>query len=206
VSAEPKKFGTIYADPAWSFLTYTKHRTTLHRGVHEHYGVMTQAELMALPVSDMAADDAALFMWVVDSHFDEALALGRAWGFTFKTCAFVWVKTALDGQPRMSMGYWSRKETEQCWLFTRGKPRRIGKGVRQVIMAPRREHSRKPDETYRRIEALVGGPYIEMFARQRYPGWSQWGNQDGLMEVGRVAPPPPVTGPLLDIMQGRAHG
>ena len=195
------RYGAILTDPPWSFMTYTKQRTTPHRGVHEHYDVMTQDAMKAMPVADFAAPDCALFMWVVDSHFVDALELGRAWGFTFKTCAFVWVKTTLAGTAHISMGYWSRKQTEQCWLFTRGKPRRLGRGVRQIIEAPRREHSRKPDEIYGRVEALVGGPYIEMFARQRYPGWSQWGNQEGLMEVGRVAPPAPVYGPLIDIMQ-----
>jgi N6-adenosine-specific RNA methylase IME4 len=99
------------------------------------------------------------------------------------------------------MGYWSRKQTEQCWLFTRGRPARLGKDVRQIIEGPRREHSRKPDETYERIQKLVAGPYVEIFARQKYPGWDQWGgNQESLMPVGRVAPPPPVSGPLIDLM------
>jgi N6-adenosine-specific RNA methylase IME4 len=75
------------------------------------------------------------------------------------------------------MGYWSRKQTEICLLFTRGSPRRLGKGVRQLIVAPRREHSRKPDERYERIEALVNGPYLELFARTSRPGWSAWGNE-----------------------------
>jgi N6-adenosine-specific RNA methylase IME4 len=195
------RYGAILTDPPWSFKTYTSSGTTPHRGVHDHYGVMSIDDMKAMPVADIALPDCALFMWVVDSHFDDALALGRAWGFAFKTCAFVWVKTTIGGDPHISMGYWSRKQTEQCWLFTHGKPRRLGKGVRQIIQAPRREHSRKPDEIYERVQSLVGGPYIEMFARQRYPGWSQWGNQEGLMEVGRVAPPAPVSGPLIDIMQ-----
>lgn len=88
-----------------------------------------------------------------------------------------------ESDPRMSMGYWTRKQTEQCWLFTRGKPKRLSKGVRQVIRDPRREHSRKPDEQYARIEALVGGPYLELFARQQRPGWTSWGNQVEKFEV-----------------------
>lgn len=162
---------------------------------------MSLADMRRLPIRRLAEKDCALFMWVVDSHFPDALKLAKSWGFQFKTCAFVWVKTQADGSPRIGMGYWSRKMTEQCWLFTRGSPARVGKGVRQIIEAPRREHSRKPDEIYERIQALVGGPYCEIFARQRYEGWDQaLGDQSDLMDVGRVAPPPEATGPLLDLM------
>lgn len=196
-----KRYKTILIDPPWAFETYGKHHTTPHRSAHDHYGVMSFDELRRLPIRRLADKDCALFMWVVDSHFPEALKLAKSWGFEFKTCAFIWVKTAADGSPRIGMGYWSRKMTEQVWLFTRGSPRRIGKGVRQIIEAPRREHSRKPDEIYERIQELVGGPCCEVFARQRYPGFDQaLGDQSDLMDVGRIARPPPVTGPLLDIM------
>jgi N6-adenosine-specific RNA methylase IME4 len=180
-------FGCILADPPWSFLTYGKKRTIPHRGAEEHYGTMTAEELRAMPVADVAARDCALFMWIVDSHLDEALDLGRAWGFAFKTIAFVWCKTTAEEHQmgffppetvhRIGMGYWTRKQSELCLLFTRGKPRRLDKGVRQIIQSPRREHSRKPDETFARVEALVGGPYLELFAREARPGWAAWGNQ-----------------------------
>jgi N6-adenosine-specific RNA methylase IME4 len=134
--------------------------------------VQGAAWIASLPVGALAARDCALFLWTIDSHFAVALAVGRAWGFEYKTRAFEWFKG-----PKIGMGYWTRKQTESCLLFTRGKPRRLGKGVRQVIEAPRREHSRKPDETYDRIEALVGGPYVELFARSRRPGWHAWGNE-----------------------------
>lgn len=183
----PGPFGCVLADPAWGFLTYGKARVTPHRTEADHYATMTHAELLALPVADVAAKDCALFMWIVDSHFDEALALGAAWGFKFKTIAFIWLKETANGRqldffkgesdPRISMGYWTRKQAEICLLFTRGKPKRLSKAVRQVIRDPRREHSRKPGEQYARIEALVGGPYLEMFARQARPGWVAWGNQ-----------------------------
>jgi N6-adenosine-specific RNA methylase IME4 len=170
-------FGTILADPPWSFLTYGKKRTTPHRCAVDHYRTMTAGDLCALPVADAAARDCALFMWVVDSHLAEAIELGRAWGFDYKTIAFVWGKTTLDGaQFRIGMGYWTRKQAEVCLMFTRGKPRRLGRGVRQMIAEPRREHSRKPDCTHARIEALVAGPYLELFARAPRPGWAVWGN------------------------------
>lgn len=185
----PGPFGCILADPPWSFLTYGKKRTIPHRAAEEHYQTMTAQELQAMPVADVAARDCALFMWIVDSHLDEALDLGRAWGFSFKTMALIWLKREplderqpgfflpLPHAADISMGYWTRKQAEVCLLFTRGKPRRLSRAVRQVIEAPRREHSRKPDETFDRVEALVGGPYLELFAREARPGWTAWGNQ-----------------------------
>ena len=130
-------------------------------------------------------------MWVVDSHLPDALALGQAWGFTFKTNAFVWFKSRGENiSPVPSMGYWTRKQTEQCWLFTRGSPKRLSKGVEQALFCGRGAHSAKPDRQYERIEALVGGPYLELFARSERPGWSAWGNEvgvrDGLL-LGAVA-------------------
>ncbi len=83
----------------------------------------------------------------------------------------------------MGMGYWTRQEAEICHLFKRGKPKRLSRGVRSVIRAPRREHSRKPDEQYDRIEALVEGPYLEMFSRQNRSGWTSWGNQTEMFEA-----------------------
>lgn len=181
------KFGAILCDPPWSFLTYGKKRTTPHRTAEDHYETMTAEDLRAMPVIESAAKDCALFMWVVDSHLDEAIELGKAWGFDFKTIAFIWCKTTQRDKQfgffppetvhRIGMGYWTRKQAEICLMFTRGKVKRLGKGVRQIIEAPRREHSRKPDEQYPRIEALVAGPYLELFARQERPGWSSWGNE-----------------------------
>lgn len=193
-------FGCILADPPWAFRTLSgSDRTpTQKKAFHQaddHYKTMSLDALKALPVGDLAGKNCALFMWVVGSHLDAALELGRAWGFELKTDAFIWLKERLwdAGQldlltgdvppPGISMGYWTRKQSEACWMFTRGKPRRLSKGVRQVIVAPRREHSRKPDEQYDRIEALVAGPYVELFARTQREGWSNWGNETGKFEV-----------------------
>lgn len=178
------KYGAILADPPWAFRTFNKKMTIPHRG-HKgaaayYYSTMSFDAMAVMPVIQRASTDCALFMWVVDSHFEEALRLGAAWGFTFKTCAFVWSKG------KIGMGYWTRKQTEQCWLFTRGKPSRIGKGVRQLIEAPRREHSRKPDEQYERIEALVRGPYLEIFARQTHVGWDAWGDEVGKFDAANA--------------------
>lgn len=189
MSLPPGPFGAILADPPWSFLTYGKKRTTPHRGAADHYATTETDDLCQIPVGEVAAKDCALFMWVVDSHLPDAFRLAEAWGFTFKTRAFTWLKETENGRqldiwngesdPRIGMGYWTRKQSEMCWLFTKGKPRRIDKGVREVIRDRRREHSRKPDEQYERIERLVGGPYLELFARQTRPGWTAWGNEVG---------------------------
>lgn len=177
--------GVVLADPAWSFITHTGQGTP-HRTEEDHYAVMSLAELQGLPVADLAAKDCALVMWVIGSHLDQALALGRHWGFTYKTDLFTWVKVGKkDPAVRpISMGFWSRKQTETALLFTRGAPKRLDAGIRQlfetdehVIYAPKREHSRKPDEQYDRIERLVAGPYVELFARHQRPKWSSWGNQ-----------------------------
>lgn len=185
-------YACILADPPWSFLTYAggKHDVgvTPHRCAEDHYATMNLNDLCALRVADVAAPNACLFMWVVGSHIPDAIALAAPWGFSYKTDAFYWFKQKLIAAdqidlftsdiaaPRMGMGYWTRKQVETCLLFTRGKPKRLSKGVRQAIIAPIREHSRKPDEQYERIEALCSGPRLELFARRRRVGWDAWGN------------------------------
>lgn len=165
-------------DPPWRFQGRNNTRFVPARG-QDPYPTMTVAELAAMPVDDVMAPDAALFMWIIDTHLDQALYLGGRWGFRYKTIAFIWDKG------RMGFGHWSRKEAEVCLLFTRGKMARAdgAGGVRQIIRAKPREHSRKPDEQYPRIEKLMGGleggPYLEMFARPTRPGWAAWGNQVG---------------------------
>lgn len=171
-------YGAILADPPWSFRTYGGDDTTPHRTDDEPYTVMSIDDIRSLPVASLAARDCALFLWVVDPLLDVCIEVGKAWGFEYKTRAFEWAKTKLNGDGYgMGMGYWTRKQGESCLLFTRGSPARKAKDVRQFIEEPRREHSRKPDETYRRIERLVAGPYVELFATQRWPGWDGWGDQ-----------------------------
>lgn len=186
-------FGCILADPPWAFRTYSNKNTTPHRCAEDHYSTVPVEDLMNLPLGGVAAPDCALIMWIVGSHIPQAIELASAWGFEFKTDLFYWEKMggnhAQDDLftgpplPRISMGYYSRKQVEPAYLFTRGKPKRLSKGVRQLIRAPRREHSRKPDEQYERIEALFPGPYLELFARTQRPGWTVWGNQTDKFEA-----------------------
>jgi N6-adenosine-specific RNA methylase IME4 len=180
------KFGAIYADPPWHFKVYSIGDSKA-RHPSQHYNTMTTDEIAALPVSSIAADDSVLFMWFSWPQLEDALRLISAWGFTYKTCAFCWIKA--DGTQvdmfsesipvNMTLGYWTRSNSEACLLATRGKPKRIDAGVRQALIEPRREHSRKPDCVYERIERLVAGPYIELFARTTRPRWTSWGNQVG---------------------------
>jgi N6-adenosine-specific RNA methylase IME4 len=177
------KYACILADPPWRFATWSGERAVSARAqAGDPYPTMTLADLRAMRIGEaLAARDAVLFLWVVDAHFAEAWSLLRAWGFAYKTVAFVWVKTTLDGRsPKMGMGKWRRGESEQCWLATRGRPRVLAHDVRQVIVAPLREHSRKPDEQYARIERLAAGPRIELFARERRRGWAARGDQTDL--------------------------
>lgn len=169
-------YGCVLADPPWSFKTYANDNIAPARGA-QPYDVMSLDDIKALPVANVASANSLLFMWTVSHLQREAFDVAAAWGFHPVSVAFVWDKG------RMGMGYWTRQEVEICHLFKRGRPRRLSKGVRQVIRAPRREHSRKPDEQYSRIERLVEGPYLELFARQAWPGWDAWGNQ-----VGRFTP------------------
>ncbi len=176
-------YGVIYADPPWSFKTYSNadQGTVPHRTEEAPYQSMTREELLALPVAEITRKDCILHLWTISSHMDQALELGAAWGFTFKSLGLVWVKTQKGDPetPKMGMGKWFRQEAEVCLLFTKGKPGRTGMGVRQVIMEPAREHSRKPDAGYERVEALSGGPYVEFFSRSDRPGWDAMGDQKG---------------------------
>lgn len=179
------EYNVIYADCPWPFQNYSKKNVIPQRAKKQHYPAMTMEQLKALDVDRIAAKNCALLMWIVDPNLEQALDLAKAWGFEYKTIAFHWVKTEDDyGQMsffppafRMSMGYYTRKEAETVLLFTKGKPKRISKGVRQVIAAPRRQHSRKPDEARDRVAALFGGKRLEMFARQEFEGFDQFGNE-----------------------------
>ena len=174
-----KKYRIIYADPPWSYNVASKKGTS--RGVAErYYDVMKPKDIHALPVGDLA-DDAVLFLWATYPNLAVALETIEAWGFTYKTVAFTWIKIYKHTKnPVMGCGFWTRANAEICLLATKGKdyPRRIHKGVQQVIIEPRRKHSQKPDEARRRIVQLMGDlPRIELFARERSEGWDAWGNE-----------------------------
>lgn len=177
-------YGAILADPPWSFEVWSKD-TGAGRSASAHYSTMTMRAISRLPVDDLGAKDCVLFMWCCWPSMPDALRIIEAWGFEYKTCGFDWLK-ADNTQPhffqddvpaQVGMGYWTRANSEPCLLAVRGKPKRLNADVRQGIIAPRREHSRKPDGVHARIERLVAGPYLELFARQSKDGWDTWGNQ-----------------------------
>jgi N6-adenosine-specific RNA methylase IME4 len=180
------KYGAIYADPPWSFRNWSVKGTG--RNALSHYDCLSFDALAALPVAQVAARDCALFLWAVDPLLDRAFELIRAWGFEYKTVGFYWVKqNARSSGFFTGLGYWTRANPEQCLLATRGQPRRRSKDVRKLIIEPRREHSRKPDDVRERIERLVDGPYLELFARETKRGWHCWGDQAGLFDQGTVS-------------------
>lgn len=172
-----KKYGIIYADPPWHYRVYSKKGAG--RSAESHYPTMTIEKIQALPVSELADKDCALFMWITFPLLKESLSVLSAWGFKFKTIAFVWIKQNRKSDSLFwGMGYWTRANAEFCVLATKGKPKRMAKNVHQVIISHIEEHSKKPDEARRRIVRLMGDlPRIELFARQKSAGWDVWGNE-----------------------------
>jgi len=176
-------FGAIYADPPWAFDTWGTQEKA-NTDVRRHYRTMDTDALTALPVESLANKDCVLIMWVTWPTLQRALSVIAAWGFTYKTCAFSWMKANAkqleffqeDTKALIGSGYWTRSNSEVCLLAARGKPKRRSAAVRQGIIEPRRQHSRKPDCIYGRIERLVAGPYLELFARNTRQGWTSWGN------------------------------
>ncbi len=199
------KHQIIYADPAWTFDDKNKNG---NRGAGCKYDLMSLSDMMQMPINQISDKNCVLFMWWVGAQPQEALDLTKAWGFTLKNMqAFTWVKLnkrwltklkrefnvgieqlnempeadalhLLTSLTKMGLGHFTRAGTESCLVATKGRLPRIDGGVRELIFAPLREHSRKPDEVRNRIERLYGDvSRIELFARTRAPGWSTWGNQ-----------------------------
>ena len=171
------KYNIIYADPPWQYWTYSKKGQG--RSAESHYPTMSIADIKALPVRSLAAKDCALFMWITFPCLQEAMEVLSAWGFEYKTVAFVWVKQNRKSDSLFwGMGYWTRANAELCILATRGHPKRQSHSVHQVIMSHIEEHSKKPEEARERIVQLMGDlPRIELFARQSPVGWDVWGNE-----------------------------
>ena len=176
LAASGKRFAVIYADPPWKYETYSAQ--CQGTAPAHHYDVMTDEAIMGLPVAPLAAKDCVLFLWVTWPKLVDGIRVIEAWGFQYKTCGFNWYKLTKDGDGLASgQGYWTRANSEVCLLATRGSPQRVEADVHQVIMTPRGAHSEKPAEARRRIERLVLGPYLELFARQKTDGWFAWGNE-----------------------------
>lgn len=170
-------FDIIHADPPWGFDNWSEKGED--RNPNQHYDTMQWEQIAALPVGELASGNCALFLWAIDPLLDKAFDVMRRWGFRYVTVAFTWAKLNPSGEGyAMGTGYYTRANPEICLLGVTGKMPRMDAGVRQLVVEPRREHSRKPDRIADDIVRLFGDrPRIELFARTARPGWAAWGNQ-----------------------------
>ena len=170
------KYQIIYADPPWS---YKDRATAGNRGAAFKYSVAETDLICRLPVASISDENSALFMWATMPMLPDALRVISAWGFRYKTAAFVWVKKNKKADTDFfGMGNWTRANAELCLLGVKGKPKRVSASVRQVIQSPVLRHSEKPAEIRERIVELMGDlPRIELFARVVSDGWHVWGNE-----------------------------
>lgn len=191
-------YAAICADPPWQFKSYTALQMAnpeSRRDVERHYPVLKLSDIKDLPVRELAAKDAHLFLWATGPCLRQAFEVMEAWGFRYSAIAFTWAKLrrahkaeqlrvtpTQDSDFHVGLGLTTRKNAEFVLLGRRGNARRIAKNVRELVIAPVREHSRKPDEVYARVERYCEGPYLELFARQERPGWTSWGNEVGKFE------------------------
>ena len=169
-----KKYSIIYADPPWRY-----ERNGVQGAAEKHYPTMSIDELCRLPISELSEKDAVLFLWATFPQLREALQVIKAWGFEYKSVAFVWLKLNKSGKGWFyGLGFWTRGNAEICLLATKGHPKRKSNRVHQFIISPLRGHSQKPDEARDKIIELVGDlPRVELFAREKTDGWDAWGNE-----------------------------
>ena len=173
-----KQYDIIYADPPWAWGKTPLVDRGAARTVEKEYATMQPAEIMALPVDTIACERSVLFLWATSPKLPLALDVMRAWGFIYKTIAFVWVKRNKCAPSYFTgMGFFTRQNAELCLLGVRGSPslERQDRGVHQIVDTPISLHSRKPDEVRQRIDRLYGGTRIELFARCQAEGWDAWG-------------------------------
>lgn len=177
--AKGRRFSTILADPPWQFVNRTGKMAPEHRRL-SRYSTMTLPEICALPVEQVAAQPAHLYLWVPNALLPEGIEVMKAWGFSYKS-NIVWHKIRKDGgSDGRGVGFYFRNVTELILFGVRGKNARTLKpGRTQVnyISSRKREHSRKPDEQYEVIESCSPGPYLELFSRGVRKKWAVWGNQ-----------------------------
>lgn len=178
-------YRVIAADPPWQFKSNSAAKPG--RNAMRHYNCMSLDDINALPVSQIAAPDAILFLWITGPFMaiGAHLALMKAWGFKPSGMGFVWIKLnpkaaslfILRDDLAMGGGFTTRKNAEFCLIGKRGRSVRQDAGVHEVIIEPRRQHSRKPEKFYSRAEQYCDGPRLEMFARQSRPNWDAWGSE-----------------------------
>jgi len=178
-----KKYQIIYADPPWKYGSKSAVNNTKGmeiKKLSEHYPSMSTGDLKELPVKNIIASDSACFMWVTDSHLKEGVEIMEAWGFKYKTVAFVWIKKTSKGNNCVNVAPWTLKSTELCLFGTKGAMTKYknNNSVFQLVEAERTKHSKKPEEVRNRIVDLFGDiNKIELFARNKSEGWDVWGNE-----------------------------
>lgn len=160
----PLTYRTILADPPWDV------QQQGNNGAVRHYPLMTTAAICALPVATLAAPDAHLWLWVTNGTLPLGREVMTAWGFSYRSC-LTWIK------PRLGLGNYLRNQTEHLLFGVRGRAPIQFRGQGSWFYAPVQEHSHKPEEQYAIIERCSPGPYLELFARRRQPGWHVWGNE-----------------------------
>lgn len=190
-------YDVILADPPWHFRNYSADEPGMihnrKRGANRHYPTMRTVDIASMSVDNITSDNSVLFLWACWPLLKDALHVIGCWGFEYKTIAWVWVKAKPSGFGfNMGMGYYTRANSEPCLLATKGKlPKPTNRSIQALIYSSVREHSRKPDDQYRKIEALYPDKkYLELFARRGRPGWDVWGNEvDGvtLLVLSEVA-------------------
>jgi len=179
------KYSVITLDPPWPY-----DRTAGQGVANKQYSLMTWDDLYALGplVKAVAAPDCAIFMWTTAPLLFETVDMVKAWRLRYVTKAFSWVKTYRTGGIFFGIGSYTASNTEDMWLLSNGTPKRKAKNVSQIVptveqavVTPMGAHSAKPEEVYSRIERLMSGPYLELFARRQRLGWTCIGNElDGL--------------------------
>ena len=171
----PGPFEILYADPPWDYKGQLQHAGAGSRdtgGAVRHFPTLKLRDLCRLPIRDIAAEQSLLFLWATSPHLDQAIDLGKAWGFDWATVAFVWDKE------RVNPGFYTMSQCELCLVFKRGRiPRPRGtRNERQYLRQRRQRHSAKPEEARHRIERMFPTQRrIELFARGPTPGWTGWG-------------------------------
>ena len=174
-----RKYRTILADPPWRFQNRTGKVAPEHRRL-SRYATLTLDEIASLPVANIAASTAHLYLWVPNALLPDGLAVMRAWGFNYKA-NIVWHKIRKDGGPDgRGVGFYFRNVTELILFGTRGqnaRTRKAGRTQVNFLATRKREHSRKPDEQYEIIESCSPGPYLELFSRGARSNWTVWGNE-----------------------------
>lgn len=169
-----KKYTIIYADPPWRY-----EQKTVRGAAEKQYPTMSIEEICALPVAEIAANDSVLFLWTTFPQLKEAFRVIDAWGFKYKTLAFLWLKqNRKSNRWFYGLGFWTRSNAEICLLATRGHPKRQRANIHQFVISHIEKHSKKPDEVRDKIVQLMGDlPRIELFSRQKVSGWDAWGNE-----------------------------